>query len=140
MFGWGVTAAAAALGLAVPLAATAQSQPDPCQANGLLPWSAWVASVEQMNPGIFHFDLPQPYSGRLLSAFPCEDRGVGCPPDRVVVFYCTGNSMVLFAYEKSGCATRAEQVPLETYRDMVGREMMCAGAGAVTGERAVLPD
>lgn len=131
------TAVAATLILAAPSATRAES--DLCHANGLLPWPAWMASVEQMNPGIFHFDLPQPYRERLLTAYPCEDRGVGCPPDHVVVFYCSGNSMVLFAYEKSGCAIRAEQVPLETYRSVVGSDIICSGE-AMTGDRPGLPD
>ncbi|WP_212523452.1 hypothetical protein [Actibacterium sp. MT2.3-13A] len=135
MVGRNFLAAGAALALAAPAGAGA----DPCAANGLLPWAAWVASVEQMNPGIFHFELPAPHRDRLLGAYPCEDRGVGCPPDRVEVFYCTGNSMVLFAYEKSGCAIRAEQVPLETYRAVLGGAVLCRNGGETT-DRALLPE
>jgi len=131
-----VVAAAASLALAVPQAARADA--DPCAANGLLPWSLWVASVEQMNPGIGHSALPERESSRLLAAYPCEDRGVGCPPDRVELFYCTGNSMVLFAYEKSGCAIRAEQIPLETYRRLIGEDVMCRDSGAMGEAPAVL--
>lgn len=123
------TAVAASLVLALPKVAMAEA--DPCEANGLLPWPVWVASVEQRNPGIFHFELPERESGQLLAAYPCEDRGVGCPPDRVELFYCTGNSMVLFAYEKSGCAIKAEQIPLETYRRLIGDDVMCRDSGAM---------
>ena len=96
-----------------------------CSEYGLQEFEIWVDQVTFFNPGIERTELLGAERERLLKAVGCEANAKICPPDRVFSFYCTGNSMVLIAYETGGCATFAGQIEQDRFRAITEMSVLC---------------
>lgn len=100
-------------GLAVP-GSPAAGEGSQC-ARPELEWDNWLDDASTRNPGLMHYVLTGPERDELLRAYSCLEPGETCPPDRVEVLYCMGNSQVLLAFVKNGCVTMAEDMPIEDF-------------------------
>lgn len=116
--------AVAFLALGVSAASTSSAE-ETCDALDLYGWAFWVDILEALNPGIKSFELQDPERQRFLDVYTCTERAELCPPDHVHVFHCAGNDMVLVAFEKYGCVTRAEELLIPDFTAIVQDELSC---------------
>ena len=97
-----------------------------------LEWQTWRNHVISANPGTDFFELRGDGRTELLRAYGCLEAGEKCPPDRLMVFHCTGNKRVLVAFVKDGCVTAAEDIPIDDYLGYVTGGARCRGHGCST--------
>lgn len=98
--------------------AAAQAEETRC-ARPELAWETWRDNVVAANAGIRFRELEGQARSEVLRAYSCETSGEDCPPDHVMVFYCSGNASVLIAFVRLGCVTMAEDVGVEAFRGFI---------------------
>lgn len=90
-----------------------------------LVWTTWRDHVLQANPGVRFIELEGAERAAILRALECWKASSTCPPDHSVVFHCTGRRLVLIAFVKGGCVTKAEEMSIERFMDLFGQAQAC---------------
>jgi hypothetical protein len=117
--------AGAVFGMVLVFSAAAAQAGEPSCERPELAWENWRDDVISRNAGIRYFELSGEGRDALLRAYSCDGESDTCPPDRVMVLYCSGNANVLVAFVKGGCITMAEDVAIEDYLRFVGGGEPC---------------
>ncbi len=118
------SAAIAVFATAFALIATAQTAAQQCK-RPELHWEAWRDHALANNPNSDYVELRGEGRDRIIRAYDCNQENDKCPPDQVMVFFCTEKTTVLLAFVKKGCVTLADDMRIEDFRQYIVGGVPC---------------